>query len=246
MNAGLRWSEFDFLAGSLQVQRIVVEANGKLIVQPPKTKSGRRSVPIAGFALEALRVHRAKQTAPPHPTAWVFCNRNGGPLRKGNFFKEHWKPLREAVGVPTARFHDLRHTTASLLLKRGVHPKVVQSILGHARFGLTMDLYSHLMDGAHGEAAAAMDGLPRVGVGVSALVESVLALLSPALALGAVEPGPYPTASLPNTPSRRRTRERPLSFRSLRTPSASGYAPRAPLGEVSPAYGPHDSVRPFG
>jgi integrase len=55
--------------------------------------------------------------------------------------------------------HDLRHTTASLLVKRGIHAKVIQSILGHARFAITMDLYSHLMDGAHEGAAEALDNL---------------------------------------------------------------------------------------
>ena len=59
------------------------------------------------------------------------------------------------AALPTAIVHDF----TGVLLKRGIHPKVVQSILGHARFGITMDLYSHLMDGAHGEAAAALDGL---------------------------------------------------------------------------------------
>ena len=157
--AGLRWGDVDLEGGSLQVQRIVVEANVKLLTHEPKTRSGRRRVPIAAFAVEALRAHRDRQAATPHPTAWVFSNRIGGPLRKGNFHAEHWKPLRERVGVGSARFHDLRHTTASLLLRRGIHPKVVQSLLGHSKFAVTMDLYSHLMDGMHGEAAAALDGL---------------------------------------------------------------------------------------
>ena len=157
--AGLRWGDLDSETDSLRVQRIVVEAKGKLFVHEPKTKSGRRRVPIANFAVEALRAHRQRQSAPPHPTAWVFCNRNGGPLRKGNFSVENWKPLREKAGVPAARFHDIRHTTASLLLSRGIHAKVVQSILGHARFGVTMDLYAHLMDGMNEEAAAALDGI---------------------------------------------------------------------------------------
>ncbi len=145
--------------GSYQVQRTIAEVSGRLEVHEPKTKSGRRRVSIPGFAVEALRRHRAKQPAEPHPTSWVFSNRHGGPLRKGNFFAEHWKPLREAVGVPGTRFHDLRHTTASLLLHRGVHPKVVQSVLGHSRFSVTMDLYSHLMQGHVEEAAEALDGL---------------------------------------------------------------------------------------
>ncbi len=157
--AGLRWGDIDFNRATLQVQRIVVHTKHEMLIHEPKTKSGRRQVPIPGFALQALRAHRSRQSAAPHPTAWVFTNRVGAPIHKSNFFARDWKPLRERAGVPNARFHDLRHTTASLLLKRGVHPKVVQAVLGHARFGVTMDLYSHLMDGMHQEAADALDSL---------------------------------------------------------------------------------------
>ena len=157
--AGLRWGDIDFNRATLQVQRIVVHTKHEMLIHEPKTKSGRRQVPIPGFALQALRAHRSRQSAAPHPTAWVFTNRVGAPIHKSNFFARDWKPLRERAGVPNARFHDLRHTTASLLLKRGVHPKVVQAVLGHARFGVTMDLYSHLMDGMHQEAAEALDSL---------------------------------------------------------------------------------------
>lgn len=144
--AGLRWGDVDLSAGTLQVKRIVAEARGQILVQEPKTKAGRRRVPIPGFAAGALRDHRSKQSAPPHP-------------RKGNFHAEHWQPLREKAGVPRARFHDLRHTTASLLVKRGVHAKIVQSVLGHARFSVTTDLYSHLMDGMQEEAGEALEAL---------------------------------------------------------------------------------------
>jgi integrase len=157
--SGLRWGDIDFDQSRLQVQRTVAEIRGGIDIHEPKTKAGRRQVPIPKFAMEALRQHRANCSAVPHPTAWVFCSKNGGPVRKANFFTWFWKPIREKAGIPNARFHDLRHTTASLLVKRRIHPKTVQSILGHSRFAITMDLYSHLMDGAHEEAAEALDGL---------------------------------------------------------------------------------------
>jgi integrase len=78
----------------------------------------------------------------------VLCNKNGGPVRKANFFTWYWEPIRKKAGVPNACFRDLRHTAVSLLVKRRIHPKTVQSILDHSRFAITMDLYSHLMDGA--------------------------------------------------------------------------------------------------
>jgi integrase len=157
--SGLRWGDIEFDRSTLQVRRSIAEVRGGLDINEPKTKSGRRQVPIPVFALQALRQHRESRGVVPHPTAWVFSNRTGGLIRKGNFFTGCWKPIRDKAGIPNARFHDLRHTTASLLVKRGIHPKTVQSILGHARFAITMDLYSHLMDGAHEEAAAALDEL---------------------------------------------------------------------------------------
>ncbi len=157
--AALRWADIDTKARTLQVQRTVAEARGRVFVNPPKSKASRRTVPLPTFALDALERHRSQRATAPHPTAWVFPNRIGGLLRKSNFYTAYWKPLREQAGVPTTRFHDLRHTTATLLLKKGVHPKVVQAVLGHSRFGITMDLYSHLVDGMQQEAANALDAL---------------------------------------------------------------------------------------
>ncbi len=157
--AALKWSDIDIKKGTLQVQRTVAEARGKLHIQPPKTKASRRMIPLPAFVLGALRRHYSKCDTVPHPTAWVFPNRKGDLLRKGNFFISCWKPLREEAGIPETRFHDLRHTTATLLLRNGVHPKVVQTVLGHSRFGITMDLYSHVVDGMQQEAANALDSL---------------------------------------------------------------------------------------
>ncbi|MBW2233367.1 MAG: tyrosine-type recombinase/integrase [Deltaproteobacteria bacterium] len=90
-------------------------------------------------------------------TAPVFANSKGGELRRSNFYSEHWKKLRESAGLPNVRFHDLRHTVASVLGSRGVNSKVVQSVLGHSNHAITMDLYSHLMDGMQEKAADAME-----------------------------------------------------------------------------------------
>jgi integrase len=70
-----------------------------------------------------------------------------------------WRRLAQRAGVPMVRFHDLRHTAASLMLERGVHPKLVSEMLGHATIGITLDLYSHATPVMHREAARAMDQL---------------------------------------------------------------------------------------
>ena len=81
----------------------------------------------------------------------------GTPLNPENLVKRSFKPLLERVGLPPIRFHDLRHTCATLLLSRGVNPKIVQELLGHANISVTLDIYSHVLPDMQEEAAAAMD-----------------------------------------------------------------------------------------
>jgi integrase len=80
-------------------------------------------------------VSRERQAAAPLPSAWIFADEKGGPLRRQNFRRRVWEPLAKLAGVPGLRFHDLRHLCASLLMARNVHPRVVQSIVGHVDVG---------------------------------------------------------------------------------------------------------------
>ena len=79
------------------------------------------------------------------------------PLDAQNVVNRSFKPLLRRAGLPSIRFHDLRHTCATLLLAKGVHPKLVQALLGHASIGITMDLYSHWAPAMGDQAAAAME-----------------------------------------------------------------------------------------
>jgi integrase len=88
----------------------------------------------------------------------VFCREDGSFLRPDEFTKRFQRLLKKA-GLPKVRLHDLRHTHASLLLARGVHPKVVQERLGHSSITMTLDLYSHLTPGLQEAAAATLNGL---------------------------------------------------------------------------------------
>ena len=90
---------------------------------------------------------------------WVFCNSKGGPLRRTHFHKNVFKPLLKKAGLPDIRFHDLRHTSATLLLSAGVHPKVVQERLGHSQIRVTLDTYSHVLPTMQREAASKMNDL---------------------------------------------------------------------------------------
>jgi integrase len=121
-----------------------------LVVVPPETSSSRRLVPLPPQALDALGEQRRRQAAQrlaagPAWAAgdWVFSTSLVMPIDSSGVTRRFRRPLARA-GLPRLRFHDLRHTNASLLLREGVHPKVVPSLLGLATVQITLDTYSHV------------------------------------------------------------------------------------------------------
>jgi integrase len=95
-----------------------------------------------------------------------------GPLRRSHFHRQEFKPLLKRAKLPDIRFHDLRHTSATLLMSAGVHPKVVQERLGHSQIAVTMDIYSHVLPTMQREAASKLNTIltaaPKVGVAATA------------------------------------------------------------------------------
>ena len=141
-----------------RVPTVMGEGAGSLVESEPKTRQSRRSIVLAGFALDALRKHKQLQDEWQKEAGdswegrdYVFCT----PLGRGihpNTLRKQFIALVGKAGVPAIRFHDLRHSVASLLLMRGVHPKVVQEILGHSQISITMDIYSHVLPIMHQDA----------------------------------------------------------------------------------------------
>lgn len=86
----------------------------------------------------------------------MFCDRLGGPLAP-SYQTATFKAAASAAGLPAIRFHDMRHTAATILFTKGVHVKLVLEMLGHSTIVLTLDTYSHLIPAMHGDAAAVMD-----------------------------------------------------------------------------------------
>jgi len=157
---GLHWCDVDLAAGTVAVRHTLTELNGVLTLCEPKTSKGRRLVEVLDNVVAALHEHRKRAVAEGRAgVAWVFYNSQGGPLRKSNFHRQDWKPLLKRAGLPNIRFHDLRHTSASLLLAAGVHPKVVQERLGHSQIAITMDTYSHVMPTMQPEAATKLGNM---------------------------------------------------------------------------------------
>ena len=156
----LRWEDVDFQGGKLFVRRAVSKLNGRGYVEhEPKTKKGRRIIVLPSSVVEVLREHQehveqSKQKAGKNwlPLGLVFPN------TRGNFIElaKLWHMLDGLVkqaGLPHMRFHDLRHSAATIMLAMGIHPKVVQEILGHSSIAITMDLYSHVLPSVQQEAA---------------------------------------------------------------------------------------------
>lgn len=142
---GLQWFDVDLETSVLHVRRALRDGPEKHRPElaEPKTRASRRRIPLGKRARAALDRHRKRMMAEGHGATYVFCDSDGGPLRRSNFLRRHFLPLLEKAGLERVRFHDLRHTTATLMLRRNVHPKVVQELLGHARISTTLDTYSH-------------------------------------------------------------------------------------------------------
>lgn len=163
---GLCWDCIDIENGVITVQRqLLVLKDGLTLEETTKSKSGMRSIVLTDDAIRELKAHRKRQAQEKlrageayQNNGLVFCKEDGTPLDPREFTKRFQRHL-EAAGLPRVRLHDLRHTHASLLLARGVHPKVVQERLGHSSITMTLDLYSHLTPGLDRAAAEALDGL---------------------------------------------------------------------------------------
>lgn len=157
---GLRWQDLDLDAGGANVRQAVVAVGGKPVVAPVKTARGRRTVALSPTALGALRQHRKRVAEEKlllgpdyHDFDLVFPYPDGRPHCPNALAKKFARVVASA-GLPRIRFHDLRHLHATLLLRQGIHPKVVADRLGHFSAAFTLDTYSHAGLDLQREAAA--------------------------------------------------------------------------------------------
>ena len=161
---GLRWTDVDLDAGTLRVSRQVqrMRNGGGLVFSEPKNAS-RRTLELPQRAVEALRKHKKQQAEEKlratdyGGSGLVFATGKGTPIDAQNIINRFFKPLLKRAQLPDIRWHDLRHTYATLLLARGTHPTYVQKSLGHASVQLTLDRYSHWMPSMGRNTAEAID-----------------------------------------------------------------------------------------
>jgi len=160
---GLSWDDVDFRSDSVRIKASLQRLNGTLQLVPPKTRASASVLATPPGLMKILSRHRVEQQAERLAIgpAWpglplVFTSTTGTALEPRNVNRE-WEKVRAQAGLPELRFHDLRHSCATLLTALGVHPRVVMEMLRHSEIGVTMNLYSHVSPVLQRGAAEALE-----------------------------------------------------------------------------------------
>lgn len=163
---GLRWKDVDLNRGIASIQQTLYRLGKTVVTKETKSVRSRRTVALPPILVDTLRVVQAEQDAHRRDLGQayedhglIFCQANGRPLHAHNVTQRDFARVAKRAGVPRIRFHDLRHCHATLLLRQGVHPKVVQERLGHSTISMTLDIYSHVVPGMQERAAVDLENL---------------------------------------------------------------------------------------
>ena len=148
---GLKWTDIDLRRKTMRIQRSIARQNGSVGEVPLKTKNAYRTLPLSEDAVEVLKEQKKKAGDSPY----VFPSPAGGPMSPDSVLHRLQRVLKRA-GLPRIRFHDLRHTFATLALQNGVDVKTVSGMLGHYSAGFTLDTYAHVTTSAQIQAANTM------------------------------------------------------------------------------------------
>lgn len=161
----LQWSDVDLDRRELRVTKALQRVSGRgLMLAETKTRRSRRTIVLPVAVAEALRWQRTRQELEGIDSGFVFTSSRGTPI-DGRDLGRSFRRLLQRADITKMRFHDLRHSCASLLLAQGISPRVVMETLGHSRIAVTMDTYAHVMPALQREAADAMDRLLEPDVG---------------------------------------------------------------------------------
>jgi len=148
---GLKWSDIDWINSQIHIQRTFNK--GRWFA--PKTKGSERRIDIGPSTVKVLR--EWKLASPPNDLNLIFPNGAGQPMNYSNMMNRVYLPALENAGIDRIRFHDLRHTTASLMIEQGENIKYIQSQLGHSSPTVTLNVYAHLMKPTNQEAACRLE-----------------------------------------------------------------------------------------
>ena len=152
---GLHWEDIDLKNEVISVVHTVNYIDGRSVLSQPKTKKSQRPVALAKLTIEVLKEIKDKDSG------LVFTTSSGKPISHRNLLR-HYHASLEKASIKRMRFHDLRHTFATFLFRKKVHPKVVQSMLGHSTIAITIDTYSHIIPDIQEEAAKKIDEIFEV------------------------------------------------------------------------------------
>ena len=161
---GLKWSDLDWSSGELDIRRKAQRETGKgIVLSELKTRAGRRVILLGPDTLDKLAEHRQKQDIERQSDDWqemdlVFTSEKGTPIDQRNLLREY-SALLDRAGLPKIRFHDLRHTAATLMLLHGTPLLIVSRRLGHSKPSITLDIYGHYLPGMQEQVASMMDEL---------------------------------------------------------------------------------------
>ena len=162
---GLKWPDLDFGTGTLTVRNSLQRVGGKLTLVEVKAQKSRRTITLPAVVIAAFRRHRERQDDERRfagerwqETGFIFTTSIGTPL-DGSSVTHRFQAILKTAKLRRIRFHDLRHTCATLLLAQGVHPRVIMEILGHSQIAITMNLYAHVIPAMQKEVAAQIDAI---------------------------------------------------------------------------------------
>ena len=146
----MKWADIDFNQGVLHIRRQIARINGEVVEAPLKTENSYRTLPIGADAVGILLEQKEKTHS-----EYVFPSSTGDPISPDSVLHMLHRVLDRA-GLPEIRFHDLRHTFATIALQNGVDVKTVSGMLGHFSAGFTLDTYAHVTTAAQKKAAETM------------------------------------------------------------------------------------------
>lgn len=160
----IKWQDVNLEKATVSVRRTLTKSGGRLLLGEPKTKKSRRTIQLTKAAVRSLREHLARQIKEIErlgdlyrDEGLVFTTEVGTLINPTNLRKRSFASLLKQARLSHIRFHDLRHTCATLLFGAGVHPKYVQELLGHANIAVTLDTYSHVLPGMGDQTARAIE-----------------------------------------------------------------------------------------
>ncbi|HEY7308245.1 MAG TPA: tyrosine-type recombinase/integrase [Gemmataceae bacterium] len=162
---GLHWPEIDFASGVVTIKQSLEERDGHHRLKEPKTASSRRRIEVTPATIAALNAHRQQMLKAGlyRPDGPVFVDTEGNWLRKSNVRRRSFAKALKKAGLPPVRFHDLRHTAATLMLLSGINVKAVAATLGHSKASTTLNIYAHKLPMMDKERVNAMQRILAAG-----------------------------------------------------------------------------------